>query len=330
MFQYINSKEILNTSEYVREPVDDVCKKIENSFSKKIILCGGRGTGKSIVLSNNEKRSVGRENQSILTNFDLAIINRLTSDEVFNKDFFEHYYEISISNKLLNYIKQCYKFTYETHFNDLEKIVNNFLKDIDNYINKVYYEKVSLSKYLKTGELSYVIYEKLKKCLDITSLSFSIDRFDWINGNSEMSQIILSKYFDMFDKVIISSDDDELQNESNRKKLIEKGYSFIDVDYGKNDLIIKEIIKRRIEQYNKFKNTCFQLNLITDEMYKFLINKTNGNINLMLDSVSDLIDIWYFKEGVLDLQQQLSNSTEEQIQSSIKLKKMCRPPKLYL
>ncbi len=330
MFQYINSKEILNTSKYVREPVDDVCKKIENSSSKKIILCGGRGTGKSIVLNNNEKRGIGRENQSILTNFDLAIINRLTSDEVFNKDFFEHYYEISISNKLLNYIKQYYKFTYETHFNDLEKIVNNFLKDIDNYINKVYYEKVLLSKYLKTGELSYVIYEKLKKCLDVTSLTFSIDRFDWINVNRDLSQSILSKYFDMFDKVIISSDDDELQNESNRKKLIEKGYSFIDVDYGKNDLIIKEIIKRRIEEYNKFKNTGFQLNLITDEMYKFLINKTNGNINLMLDSVSELIDIWYFKEGVLDLQQQLSNSTEEQIQSSIKLKKMCRSPKLYL
>ena len=240
------------------------------------------------------------------------------------------FYEVSISSKLLNYIKQHYKFTYETYFKDLKKMVNIFVDDTVNYINKVYYEEVSLPKYLKTGELSSGIYEKLKKYLGITSLTFSIDRFDWINGNSEMSQIILSKYFDMFDKVIITSDDDELQNESNRKKLIEKGYLFIDIDYGKTDLIIKEIIKRRVEEYNKFKNTAFELNLITDEMYKWLINKTNGNIDLMLNSVSELIDMYQWKDGNLDMSEQLGLSTNNQIESSKKLKKMCKSPKLYL
>ena len=52
--------------------------------------------------------------------------------------------------------------------------------------------------------------ERLKKHLDISSLILAIDRFDWTNNGDPLTQNILSRYFDMFDKIIITTDDESL------------------------------------------------------------------------------------------------------------------------
>lgn len=330
MIKNIHPQELLYTQEFVREPVDNLCKKIDNSVSKKIILSGGRGTGKTTTLYNIENKGIGTENQYIFTRFDSCAMSGVDQNENFNERFFNHYYELLLSHKLLSYIKKYYGLTYENNFKELKELLNRISDDTNYYINTICFGKKTLNRYLELTEYSHVILEQLKKILNISSISLAIDRFDWTNSNSILSQNILSNLFSMFDKVIITTDDESLKNEEN--KVENKGYSFVNVNYGKDKLVIKEIIRKRVEHYNKHSNMekTFPIEIITDKIYQDLINKTNGNISLMLDSVSEVINMWNWKQGNLDLPKQFDIATNDQINTSIKIKNMSKQPKLYL
>lgn len=333
MNKYINAEMLVNSKEFVREPIDSICKNFEDSSSKKIILCGGmdtgRGSGKSVILHNLEKRGIGKNQQCIYISFDLGFIHNL--DSIYTKEFFEHYYEVIVTKKILNYINKYYEFTYENEFKLFDKKINFWIKEINNYINTArYYENMRLSRYLKSGEISGIILTKLKKSLNIDLLSLSIDRFDWINGSSQLSQTILSKYFDMFDKIIITSDDKNVKLDNRNNKYIRQGYEIHQTFIGKNPTIVKEIIRRRIKQFTNNKNTGFNPNLLTDNIFQIMLHKANGNIDVILDSVSDFIDVWYFKEGNLDLEYQINDCMDKNIDTVKKLQKMSKSPKLYL
>lgn len=333
MNKYINAEELVNSREFVREPIDRICNFFENSSSKKTILCGGmgtgRGSGKSVILQNLEKRGIGREQQYIYTSFDLGFIHSL--DSICTQEFFEHYYEVIVTKKILNYINKFYKYTYESKFKLIDKEIDILIKEINNYINLArYYDNMKLSKYLKTGEISGEILTKFKKSLNIDSLNVSIDRFDWINGSSELSQTLLSKYFNIFDKTIITSDDEQVKTDDYNKKYLRDGFAIHKTMIGKNTEVLKEIIRIRIKKYNNEKNIGFNPNILTDNIYKIMIDKAHGNINLILDSVSDFVDEWYFKEGKLDVEQQINDCMDKNSDTVKKLQKMSRPPKLYL
>lgn len=56
MIKYIKTQELINSEQFVREPVDDLSKEIIKSSSKKVIINGGRGIGKTVILSSIENR----------------------------------------------------------------------------------------------------------------------------------------------------------------------------------------------------------------------------------------------------------------------------------
>ncbi|MBQ7140449.1 MAG: hypothetical protein IJO32_03000 [Bacilli bacterium] len=332
MLNNINKQEILNSSKFVREPVDNICNEINNNTSRKIILTGGRGIGKTTTLYNLENRGVGTKKQCIFTRFDSCAMSTVNQNETFNERFFNHYYELILSHKLLSYIKKYYGLTYENNFKEIKSLLDNISNDTNTFINNLIFEKQNMNRYLELTEYSSLIIDRLKKDLDISTISLAIDRFDWTNSNSILSQNILSNLFSMFDKVIITTDDESLKNEENKNKVENKGYSFVNVNYGKDKLVIKEIIRKRVEHYNKHSNMekTFPIEIITDKIYQDLINKTNGNISLMLDSVSEVINMWNWKQGNLDLPKQFDIATNDQINTSIKIKNMSKQPKLYL
>lgn len=330
MIKYQDVKYVIMSDDFVREPVDNICKNINNNSSKKIILTGERGSGKSIVLSNNEFLGLGTNNQSINLSFDAVGMNVLTPNKYFNKKFMIHYYEVIMCYKILNYIKKYYGFTYETYFKKYEDLVKKYLNDIDNYIEKSIYEKVHLKKYLNTGELSSEIIGKFKTYLELNTLTLSIDRFDWTNSKVKESQEALSKYFDFFDRVVVTTDDEDMLIKSNRTPLIEKGYTFIDVDYGKNLEIVKEIIKRRIKKHNEDSNYKFPIESITDEIYQSLIDKSKGNITLLFRSLDETNSLLRWKRNDFDISKDIYIACEEQVKKVKELKKMGKPPKLYL
>ena len=328
----ISQNQLLFDNKFVREPVDELCKELNNNSSKRIILTGGRGTGKTLSLYNNENRGIGSENQCIYTSFDSCYINRVSQDEYINETFFNHYYELVLSFKLLNYIKKYYGLTYDNNFKDIEALLNNIRVNTDYYINNVHFINIPLDRYLEPTEISKDIIDKLRSSLNINYLTLGIDRFDWTNGNSSLSQNILSKYFEMFDKVIITSDDERMLNKNNRKLYLDKGYTFVDANYGNDINVVKKILQRRIEEYNKQivqGQINFPINNIDDEVCEILINKTN-NISLMIDSLYEVIRMWNWKDKIIDINKEFDLASDEQLKVFKRLKKMSRSKKIHL
>ena len=61
----MHPKNIINSSNYVKEPVDKVIETISRSDINRLILTGPRCSGKSIVLQSYEKELVNSNNPSI-------------------------------------------------------------------------------------------------------------------------------------------------------------------------------------------------------------------------------------------------------------------------
>jgi len=274
-----NIYELINKEILVREPVDEICDRIINSRNKKIILTGGRGVGKSVVLSALENRCLGTKNECINIHFDAAGMG-----SNFEEQFYIHYYELIFSNKLLHYIKQNYTITYNRYFNKYDNIISDYFEELNNYVNNCLYEDIEIKKYLNTGELSNKILNKLKEVLKLETLTLAIDRFDWTLNRNPIAQVVLSKYFNMFDKTVITSDDENLKEKY--------GYSIINIDYCKDVEIVKLILIKHMLGYNTGKKDKFPFELIPTEKYFQLINKTNGNIKLMLEIMSEVIRDW--------------------------------------
>lgn len=334
MIKQINPKKLLTTEAYVREPVDNLTKSLMNDNSKKIILTGGRGSGKSTILYNIEHQGIGTDYQSIYMTFDTCPVFPTERIEAFNETFLEHYYELTVSYKLLNYIKTHYSYTYETYFKDIEKQLDEISKETNDYIQNAYWRKPSLNKYLTPTEISSKILLKMKETLNINTINLLIDRFDWPNGNNQCIQQILSKFFNMFNKTIITTDDETYNIPNNQLKLKNEGYTFTTVHYSYNVDIIKHIIKKRIllsykQQNNEYKQ--FDENMITDEIYSYLIKKTHGNISLMLNIISHMSNI--FQLSCLQPHEMHAITyinTDEQVEKNYTLTKTYKKPKLYL
>lgn len=335
MIRHINPHEIIKTEQFVREPVDTLSNDIVKNSSKMIILNGGRGSGKSLILYNMEDKGLGTENQTIFTRFDSTINFSINSNELFDERFFNHYYELVFSWKLLSYIRRNYILTYDSNFKDIETLLRWISKSTDHFINNVCFDKEELQRYLTPNEISNEIIERFKKCLGIETLALAIDRFDWINGSSAYTQQIIRKYFDLFDKTIITTDDSSLDSEDRRIELENKGYSFVPTMYGKNVDVIKQIIRKRIKLYNEItanSRRFFDESIMTDEIYESLVGKSNGNISLVLDTFGEVADLLDWHEGYIEnLKHRFDTEADNQIAKIKQLRKMsAHPPKLHL
>lgn len=337
MNKNMRPNEFLKSHNCVIEPIDKVFEEIKTNNSKKIIVTGGRGVGKTLVLSNCDKKTKNTSNPIIFTRFDSVGLFSKGLDYIFNKEFYEHYYEIIMSYKLLNYVKeQCKVSDRETSkyrkLVSFEDKLNAYDKKLINYINNICYdEDVYLPELLSTKELTEGLLEIVKDSLDLENVSLAIDRFDWTNSNNRISQEVLSKYFDMFSKVIITSDDNSLFRKEEREKLNKKGYAFIDVTYGKEPIIVKKIVKNKIEQCNQnIRNLEFNYQNISEDIYQEMIDKTKGNINMILHTASYAYDTYQWECGEWDVDRCLLFALDVKVNDNKKLSKIMNPPKLYL
>lgn len=335
MIKNIKPHEIIKTEQFIREPVDLLFKEIVESPSKRIILKGGRGTGKSVTLYNTQDKGLGTEHQTILMQFDSVVTFAKSPNELYDERFLNHYYELMFSWKLLSYISENYILTYESEFKDIEELLRNTANKTDDYTNNIHYKKKELQRYLMLTEISSEILDRFKSKFGINTLTLAIDRFDWINGSSAYVQKIISKYFDLFDKTLITTDDLSLEDKSRQIELENKGYSFITVMYGKNVDVIKQIIRKRIKLYNKTKSSYKRIldeNIITDKICNNLVNRANGNISLILNTLGEISDLIDWKDGhVQDLVKEFNSEINTQLGKIKQLRKMdANPPKLHL
>ena len=268
------NKDIPKENNFIREPVDKITSEILESNCQKFILTGKRGTGRSTILCNLENRGLGTKEQTINMNFDLSISFGQNPNEYYSEELFRHYYELMFCLQILSFLKRHYFLTYEKYFLDIYNKLDSISDIFYHQINEGVYVKDSNVSYLKTLKLSKQILNNIQDVLKIEKLNMTIDRFDWINGSSKTAQLILKEYFNLFNKVIITSDDSWLNSSSKLQDLDRHGYDIKRVEYSDDLEVVKMILKVN----------GFNLDGLSDSFYKQLIKITNSNLKNIIGS----------------------------------------------
>ena len=327
----VRTKDLIKSEQFIREPVEKIGNEVLENTSKRIILNSGKGSGKTTILTYLEDRCLSSENPFILTRFDSIITLAKCPTELYDAKMFEHYYELVFAFKLLSYIERNYNRIYEDNFSDMNKFLEDIKKATMHYINNRSFEIGDLGRYLSKFEMTGEIVKTLRSNANIETLNLMIDRFDHTNGSSGYVQNLLSDYFDLFDKVLVTTDDKALDDET----LKNKGYDFINKNYGTDRNIVKQIMKARINDFNLVAcndDICFKESFISDKIYDNLIEKTDGNILLMLDSLRASINLFKWHDGDTDKMEEFFNKAiDENLDYAKKLEKVnANPSRLYL
>ena len=321
---------IIKIDFFVREPVDKVNKKILKSDSKRIILTGGRGSGKSTVLYSLENRGLGTEEQTINTFFD-SVSTCAPSENIIN-EVYRHKYELSFCFKLLAYIKNNYPYIYEKEFKDIYEVLDEMSFEFVDAINNGIFERYksnNFSQFLETMSIAKSLVERIRNVLEVEKLNLSIDRFDWTNNSSKLSQTILSEYFPLFDKVILTSDDEALNLVPICNYLINyKDYDIKRLSYGENLEIVKVILQKYIKAQEKFKN--FDINNITDNVVSTMIDASSNNISCMVRAIEYLISMNSYYQDLYNLEDQASKIINDEVRRVRELKEKSVEKRFYL
>ena len=320
----IETTELINSEEYIREPVDKVVNEILKSNEKRIILPAGRGTGRSTVLYALENRGLGSDEQTIYYNPEIISIIGKKPNKTYNKSFFNTFHELLFTNRILHYISSNYPIAFEKYFKDDQELVKSILKRIEKEINNTPYssEKIKISNIINVHVLSLEIVERFKKIFDIKNINLAIDRFDMANGSSKHTQKLYEKQFDMFDKVILAVNDSDIDKES----LLDRGYSTKELSYGSNKDILREIIRRRVRFANKGKSSE---DFYTSDYFMNEIMRVGSNIDMALEALN-FFDDFSCIYPELNTGEIIEKGIEERKERTQLLEKTITKPTFYL
>jgi len=202
--------------------------------------------------------------------------------------------------------------------------VHSLLDELFKQLNNSCFEDVTIECKHGTKELSFDVLNRFRQIMEIDKLNIAIDRFDKMNGSSEYVQKTYERYFDMFDKVILTSDDPNLDNEG----LFAKGYNLRHISYGNDKDVLKEIIRRRKSLYedNKTYKELFTTDLFLDKLTKF-----DGNIDLSLETLVCVRDLFSWYNGSdHSVESILDEAIEDKKESAKKFERIISKPTLYL
>lgn len=328
--------DIIHSEEFIKEPVHHSFKELEKILTSKIIL-NGSGTGRSTLLHYMQEKKANTSNPFICMHFDVAEFCQ-EAEERFTKEFFQHYWEEKFTRRLLLYIKDYYEITYHNNFEIYEDLINKSSEETTHFINNaIYDEKLNLPRMFNSKEITEEVLNEFKKLMHIETIELGIDSFDHINNSDQLTQEILSSYFDLFERVIITTDDTSLPQQWYKTYFKEdsKLYTFqpFSIQYGKDIEVIYNIIAKRIYKYNlslQLKGSTLEpvpIDWLNYETLDLLIMKTNGNIKMILEIIEELVKEWEFSNTITKLD--IKNAIEEE-ENKLKRRLQNHQPKLYL
>ena len=330
MIKNLHTNKLYISNLFVKEAVDEENRKLDEMGNGKIILTGGRGTGKSIVLHDREKRSIGTSDPAILMRFDACGIFGKKEDAIFNSSLMKHYYEVLISKYMLNYIEAYYPILFEKKFGDLDEKIHRKIKEVDNYINNAYFRNTPLPRNYFTGEVSSEILSRFRRLTGVDSVTLMMDRFDWMHNSDYRVQGIMKNYFDMFDKVIITSDDKNAVKGKRAIDLADRGFKITEVGYSKDSDVVKEIVNRRFLLDPEQREKTFPIGEVSDLTYDSLIDRSRGNISTVLNTFQECESQYLWDDREFDVDKQLQKSCGRELRKVKTLRDMTRGPKLHI
>lgn len=328
MIKNVRINELLFSDLLVKQPVDDVNKDLSSEKYGKIILTGSRGCGKSTVLAKREIDSIDTEHPAILTRFDVAGKFGTKDNKYFNKTIMEHYYEVVMCKKFLNYVKQYYPKLYLEKFGKLESVTSSRLSEIDSYINNCFYTNQKIDQKLFSGEALSEMLSIFRHGTDCKSLTLMVDGFDWTHNSDPRVQDILKNYFTMFEKVIITSDDATIKEQKRKNDLSDKGFEIYGVEYSTHLEPVREIVEKRVS----FDDICenkFPIDEMLDEDYLIMMDKCDGNLDTVIDSFAYAEELynWDRRKNIHFL---LDDASDEKVKAVKQLRKIGIGQKLHL
>ena len=316
---------LINSKEYVREPVDIIINNILSSNNRKFILTGGPGIGKTTIMHALETRGLGTKEQTIVYRPDPCIIAEKEPNEKYDSKFFDYLYELRFSNNILFYIKNNYPILYRKYFQRDYEITRKYLKELCDEINESAYEDKKINSKFETGELSFDIIKRFRDIAELEKLNIAIDKFDDMNGSSEYAQKVHTKYFDKFDKSLIASNDTVLDEE----RLKKEGYNIIKPTYGHNKDVLREIILRQLEKNNAKAEVDERIDkeILPIDDIAGKISNLGGNIDLAVELYYNLRTYVKMYENI---DEAINKSIEEGARYKARIKKMHGETTLYL
>lgn len=283
MIRNVSVNQLLFSDLLVRDPVDMVNELITDKTSRrKIVLAGSRGSGKTVVLCSRENEGIGTNRVALLTRFCDSNIFGRTRD--FNKEFLEHYYEVAMVRKVLDHIKNYYPDLYIAKFSETGNWIGEKELQLHGYMKDQLFGCGKLSRQFFSGEVLSEVLSKFRRATGADELTLMIDDFDWTEVRDPRVQRTLQNYFDMFEKVIITSDDQNTKKSGRIKQLEGRGFDVVDFGYSHDLSTVREIVERRFSLDEGESLSNFPVWDITAQDYEKVINATNGNINCVLDA----------------------------------------------
>ena len=314
-------------SDLLRGDVIDSVNNEMNSFRGKFILTGSRGCGKSTVLVDREARSIGTDHPAFFTRFDGAGLFGTKDNDYYNKKVIEHYYEIVMTRKFLGYVKKYYPEVYESKLGDIAARIDRKTDELDNYINNAIYKNCSIDHKFFSGEALSEAISLFRNSVGAKSFTLMVDRFDWTHNSDPRVQEILKHYFSMFEKVIITSDDTTLSCRNRRRDFIDRGYSFVDMSYGNDVDVVKDIVEKRFE-YDDITSPVFPIEDVNEEDYLRVMDRAQGNIDTVLDTFhyAEVLHRWDNRKPISEILDAASREKQKEVKQ---LRKVSRSPRLY-
>ena len=327
MIKNVNVNQLLFSDLLVKEPVDEVNGRL-SAKRGKFILTGSRGSGKTTVLGKREIDSLKTEHPAILTRFDGAGLFGTKDNKYFNKPIMQHYYEVVMCRKFLDYIKKYYPELYLTKFSRLEAVTSNRMYEVDRYINNAMSTGGEIEHKLFSGELLSEIVSTFRSGTGAKSLTLMIDRFDWTHNSDPRVQDILKNYFSMFEKVIITSDDPTIGDKKRKADLASKGFEFVTVDYARDLETTTDIVGRRFA-LDEDARPKFPIEEVTSDDFARLIDRCEGNIDTLLETFmyAETLHKWDERK---DISTVLDEACTDKVKSVKQYRKVSKPPKLHL
>jgi len=310
-----NSEEIIDSKIYDSEVGKPYVESIVNN-PKNAIVTGPRCSGKTIVLKEVERRQIKTGNDAIYIPIDQTNL-------AMRKDLKESKYnfELFLSDYILNYCQKNYKRIYNR---DLSNVHHEIIVKRDDYYESTNgFGTIKIEDY--NGEKLFEIISLVKKVLDIDKLTIMLDRYDWVSNPQEFQE--MTKYYlNIFDKYVITTDDQKVLNKDRMNDLENKNYNIVNVDHGRIINYVKEIITRDLKYWSKPQNRKFGKqyldirDLIDVATYNELIMNCRGNFGLLYDTLREFYITESTQEEILVIFKEVLE--RRQIEESIHVKKL--------
>ena len=310
----INAKDIVCSSKLVEEPLIEINKNIDLITNNIVLVTGGRGVGKTTLLLNREISNKLKGITSIYTKFKQENV-----DGYIKEDDMEHYYELEMTQRLLNHIKREGKESKISLLIDRER--SYYIKELTSYVNDPM-NKNTITKrgLLKKGDFTEELVHEIRKNEGCNSLELLIERFDNTEEVSPYAQNYIKNYFDYFDKNIL------VVNDPNYNKV----YDAVELNYTKDIYIVNTILTRYISESN-LNNKLGWFDFFSNQTVGELIKISHGDLKMILEAFEYVTEYSTVTElNYKALMSAFKTRIEELKEGQIKIKSYSVQPKLYI